>query len=373
MAKLSLESYIKKNTDQYFRKTKEIIKKNKDVRVTYAVFMRRPVLFCPKMALNWFKIVEKSRKTKFVIKLCHKEGDWVGAGDPLMYISGNFSKLVDLETIYLQLIGPSSVAAYNAYTMCKNMPKTSFLAMDARHCAGASMHELMAYGASVGSNKAKKEHKVKGFVGTSCDSTAHFFGKKKGLGTMPHAFIGFAKSTLKAAKLFYDTYPQDDMTVLVDYFGKEVSDTLEVCNFFSKQANSGKLSIRLDTHGGRYVEGLDIEKSYEILEKFCPYSIKSYRNQQEMKWLIGTGVSVASIYYLRSILDKSGWKKVKIVASSGFNPEKCLLFANTKAPVDVIGTGSYIPNNWEETYATADIIKYNNKNLVKKGREFLIK
>ena len=72
LAKLSLESYIKKNTDQYFRKTKEIIKKNKDVRVTYAVFMRRPVLFCPKMALNWFKIVEKSRKTKFVIKLCHK-------------------------------------------------------------------------------------------------------------------------------------------------------------------------------------------------------------------------------------------------------------------------------------------------------------
>jgi nicotinate phosphoribosyltransferase len=91
-----------------------------------------------------------------------------------------------------------------------------------------------------------------------------------------------------------------------------------------------------------------------------------------MKWLVGTGVSVSSIFYIRNILDKSGWKKVKIVASSGFNPEKCLLFANTNAPVDVIGTGSYIPNNWEETYATADIIKYGEKNLVKKGREFLI-
>ena len=99
------------------------------------------------------------------------------------------------------------------------------------------------------------------------------------------------------------------MTVLVDYFGKEVSDTLEVCNFFSKQANSGKLSIRLDTHGGRYVEGLDIEKKSYKFEKFCPYSIKSYRNQQEMKRLIRNWSSVASIYYLRSILDKSGWKK----------------------------------------------------------------
>ncbi len=373
MVKLSLESFIKNNTDHYFRKTQEIIKKNKDIRVTYAVFMRRPVLFCPKIALKWFKQVEKNRKTKFKINLCHKEGDWVGAGEPLMYITGYFSKLVDLETIYLQLIGPSSVAAYNAYIMCRDMPKTSFLAMDARHCAGSSMHDLMAYGASVGSNKAKKEKKAKGFIGTSCAATSHYFGKRQGLGTMPHAFIGFAKSTLKAAKLFYATFPNEDMTVLVDYFGKEVTDTLEVCKYFSKYANKGKLAIRLDTHGGRYVEGLDIEKSYKILQKYSPNSIKTYRNEQEMKWLVGTGVSVSSVFYLRNILDKNGWKKVKIIASSGFNPEKCLLFSNANAPVDIIGTGSYIPNNWEETYATADIIKYDGKSLVKKGREFLIK
>ena len=61
MVKLSLENFIKKNTDQYFLKTKEIIK-NTDVKVTYAVFMRRPVLFCPKIALEWFKKVEKTRK-----------------------------------------------------------------------------------------------------------------------------------------------------------------------------------------------------------------------------------------------------------------------------------------------------------------------
>ncbi len=373
MDKLNLENFIKKNTDQYFLKTKEIIKKNNDVKVTYAVFMRRPVLFCPKKAVEWFKKVERSRKTKFTIKLCHNEGDWVGAGDPLMYVSGFFSKLVDLETIYLQLIGPASVAAYNAYIMCKEIPRTSFLAMDARHCAGSEMHDLMAYGASVGSNKAKKEKRAKGFIGTSCASTSHYFGRKKGLGTMPHAFIGFAKSTLEAAKLFYNSFPKEEMTVLVDYFGKEITDSLEVCNFFKKLAKNGKLSVRLDTHGGRYIEGLDIEKSYEVLEEFCPNSIKTYRNEKEMKWLVGTGVSVSSIFFLRNILDQHGWNKVKIVASSGFNTEKCMLFANANAPVDVIGTGSYIPNNWEETYATADIIKYNGKNLVKKGREFLIK
>ena len=266
MVKIHLESFIKNNTDHYFLKTKNIIKKNKDIVVTYAIFMRRPVLFCPKIALNWLKEIEKTRKTKFKIKLCYKEGDWVGAGETLMYITGFFSKLVDLETIYLQLIGPSSVAAYNAYIMCGGMPKTSFLAMDARHCAGSDMHELMAYGASVGSKKAKLEKKAKGFIGTSCKATSHYFKRKSGLGTMPHAFIGFAKSTLEAAKLFHNAFPNEDMTVLVDYFGKEVTDTLEVCSFFKKHAKKGKLSIRLDTHGGRYIEGLDIEKSYKILQ-----------------------------------------------------------------------------------------------------------
>ena len=52
--KLNLENFIKKNTDQYFLKTKEIIKKNNDVK-GLKVFMRRPVLFCPKRQLNGSK------------------------------------------------------------------------------------------------------------------------------------------------------------------------------------------------------------------------------------------------------------------------------------------------------------------------------
>ena len=361
------------NTDSYFKKTKEIVLQDKDITVTYAIFMRRPVIFCPRLALEWLKKIEKTRKTKFNIVFCHKEGDWVGAGEPLMYITGFFSELVELETIYLQLIGPASVAAYNAYFMCKELPKTKFMAMDARHCAGTQMHELMAYGASVGSKKAKNENGALGFVGSSCNSTTHYFDNKKALGTMPHALIGFAGSTINAAKLYNKTYPEENLTVLVDYFGKEISDTLEVCKNFYNLVKGGKLSIRLDTHGGRYIEGLDIEKSYNILERFNPNCIRTYRNELELKWLVGAGVSASAIVYLRKILDDNGYHKVKIIASSGFTPAKCKLFSLANVPVDMIGTGSYIPDNWEETYATADIINYNGKDLVKKGREFLLK
>ena len=116
-----------------------------------------------------------------------------------------------------------------------------------------------------------------------------------------------------------------------------------------------------------------MEKSYNVIEKFNPSCIRTYRNEQELKWLVGAGVSAAAIIYLRNRLNESGYENVKIIASSGFNPAKCKLFSVAKVPIDIIGTGSYIPDLWEETYATSDIIKYDGNYLVKKGREFLFK
>ena len=76
---------------------------------------------------------------------------------------------------------------------------------------------------------------------------------------------------------------------------------------------------------------------------------------------------------MRETLDKAGFDKVRIVASSGFGPDKCRVFALAKAPVDVVGTGSYLPQSWSETYATADVISYDGQPRVKVGREFLIR
>jgi nicotinate phosphoribosyltransferase len=194
-----------------------------------------------------------------------------------------------------------------------------------------------------------------------------------GLGTMPHALVGYAGSTLKAAQMFNSTWPNHPLTVLIDYFGKEITDGLMVCRAFKNLAKEGTLSLRLDTHGGRYIEGLDVAGSYAVLERNIPEAIRGYRNEQELRYLIGTGVSAAAIWHLREMLDNSGFKNVKIVASSGFGPEKCKVFSLANVPVDVIGTGSYLPSRWSETYATADIISYGGKSQVKLGREFLLK
>ena len=360
-------------TDTYFLRTRDIVSSYGDTEVTYAIFMRRPVLSAVNLAIDWLQAIVKERKGSVNIKRCFKEGDDVGAGEPMIYISGSMLILVDLETSLLQKIGATCVAAYNARSMVESLKKTSFLAMDARHCAGTDMADLMAYGAFVGSERVKSEGDAVGFIGCATDRTAHLFENTKGLGTMPHALVGYAGSTLKAAQMFHSKWPDQPLTVLIDYFGKEITDGLMVCRAFKTLADKGTLSLRLDTHGGRYIEGLDVAGSYAILERNCPDAIRGYRTEQELRYLIGTGVSAAAVWHLREMLDNEGFENVRIVASSGFGPEKCKVFSLANVPVDVIGTGSYLPSRWSETYATADIISYGGKSQVKLGREFLLR
>ena len=138
-------------TDSYFIRTRKIIQEKGDADVTYAIFMRRPVTYAPRIALNWLSQIISERKETVQIRENFNEGSWVGAGEPMLFISGRMSSLVDLETLFLQKLGPPCVAAYNSYNMCIDMKSTNFIAMDARHCAGSEMSNLMSYGASVGS------------------------------------------------------------------------------------------------------------------------------------------------------------------------------------------------------------------------------
>ena len=367
-----LAADIAARTDSYFNRTRRIVARFGDQRVTYAVFLRRPVISAPRLMISWLETVAALRQTEIGIDLIYQEGEWIGAGEPIVYITGSLEQLSDLETLLLQKIGAACVAAHNAYQMCLSLPAVAFLAMDARHCAGAEMQNVMAYAASVGGNAARLEG-AKGFVGNANDGTAHWFGATHGYGTMPHSLIGYAGSTVRAAEMFRETFPDEPMTVLVDYFGHEITDGLAVCRHFADLAAAGGLSFRLDTHGGRFLEGLDPAESYAVLERHAPGAIRRYRSETELRFLVGTGVSAAAIWRMREALDEAGFPAVRIVASSGFDVDKCRVMADAKAPIDVVGTGSFIPEFWHETYATADIVEYDGRPLVKVGREFLLR
>jgi len=360
-------------TDSYFNRTRRIVEAFGDCRATYAVFMRRPVVSAPRLAVEWLEAVAAERGAAVDIELRYEEGRWVGAGEVLMYVTGPLSLLVDLETLLLQKIGPACVAAYNAAAMCMDLPRVSFLAMDARHCAGTEMAELMAYAASVGSGRAKRKVGATGFIGNATDATAQYFGLPRGLGTMPHALVGYAGSTVRAAEMFHEIFPDDPLTVLVDYFGREITDSLAVCERFPELAAEGRLGVRLDTPGSRFCEGLDPAASYAALDRHVPRAIRGYRTEEELRDLVGPGVSAAAIWHMRERLDSAGYGKVRIVASSGFGPHKCKTMAVAEAPIDLIGTGSFLPERWSETYATADVVEYDGQARDKVGREFLLR
>ena len=363
---------IATRTDAYFNRTRRIVTRFGDQRATYAVFLRRPVVAAPRLMLDWLAEAGRALGERFEVESLYPEGAWAGAGEPLVYLTGSLAALSPLETLLLQKIGAPCVAAHNAYQMCLALPGAGFVAMEARHCAGAEMQEMMAYAAAVGSAAARREG-ARGFIGNANDATAHFFGNDAGLGTMPHSLIGYAGSTVRAAEMFHETFAGEALTVLVDYFGREITDALAVCRRFPDLAAAGRLKIRIDTHGGRFLEGLDPAASYAALERHAPGAIRRYRRESELRFLVGTGVSAAAVWRMREALDEAGFPAVGIVVSSGFSVDKCRVMADAKAPIDLVGTGSFIPEAWSETYATADVIAYAGEPRVKLGREFLLR
>src|SRR5205085_12688203 len=125
--------------------------------------------------------------------------------------------------------------------------------------------------------------------------------------------------------------------------------------------------VRIDTHGGRFAEGLDYEKSVERVGHWLGVS-GEYNIVEQMlggrafqldpgnilvdkvrRILFGKGVSVASIIHTRKSLDEAGFEATQIVASSGFDPQKCQIMGHANAPVNVVGSGSFLPATLTET------------------------
>ena len=79
---------VPRYTDAYFLKSKQVVGRFGDVTATYAVFMRRPVIYTGRPTVEWLRHVAELRQVTFDIDERHQEGDWVGAGDPLLYVTG---------------------------------------------------------------------------------------------------------------------------------------------------------------------------------------------------------------------------------------------------------------------------------------------
>lgn len=373
--------------DKYFLKTANSVPEK--MRVRYGVFLRYDSICAVQPAIDFIlKQVPDAEITRH-----YAEGAEVPAEKCIFSFAGNLKKLCVLETMLLMPIGIACRSAYNAYHMCMECPDFMFLDMHARHACGVEMMHYAAYGCSVGSKEAQRRG-AKGFIGTSIDQTAPYHGLTEGLGTMPHVLVGAAGgSVLEAVKLFIEGNPDDrNVVALVDYNGQEYAEMLEVAAWFkqvmTKMDPTYKLSVRLDTHGGRFSEGLTYEESLRIVGKWLhingEYPITkhvlgptSFDMVDELTInrvrtiLFGKGVSAANLMNMRNVLDAAGHLNVGIVASSGFDLLKCKVMSAARAPINVIGTGSFLPKTTGEMFATCDAFEFNGNFSVKIGREII--
>ncbi|MCB1472220.1 MAG: hypothetical protein KDJ68_04865 [Rhodobiaceae bacterium] len=379
-------------TDKYFTNTRRIVDENGPVTASYAVFMRRRVIAALEPAKRLLARYVPEAQTQAY----YPDGALVPSEKKLLHIDVPFARMSEAETLLLQKVGFPCVCANNAFEMCRAVPYAAFIDMHARHASGAEMNLLASYGAAVGSDAARAlDASVRGFTGSSQDLTAPLYGEKLGTGTMPHALVGYTDGdVVQALKYLTPILPEGAPVVgLVDYRGLEISDSLAAARWFYDDAKldaAGKtFGVRLDTHGARFAEGLDYDRSVDVVGEWMnvdgEYNIveavlgtRAFQLDsgnvivdKVRRLLFGTGVSVASIINTRRELDRAGYGQAQIVASSGFDVQKCQVVGAVKAPVNAIGTGSFLPATLSETYATADVIAYDGVKRVKLGREFL--
>src|SRR5215510_2775331 len=169
--------YVRTRTDKYFTKSREVVEKFGDKIVTYGIFMRGRVICAINPAIEVLREYYPADATPLKITRLYEEGAFVPDQKPIFTYTGSFASLLELETLILQHVGVACVSAYNTYKMAMNLPQTAFIDMHARHATGDDMSQLAAYGASVGSRMAKLAGAM-GFVGTSQDLTAHYYGQE---------------------------------------------------------------------------------------------------------------------------------------------------------------------------------------------------
>ena len=353
----------------------EIVARFGDRRVTYAVFLRRPVISRPAAdagmaARPW----REARGTRF---------DDRGELSRKATGSAPASRSSTSRGSLRAAVGPRDDPAAEARPGLRRraqrlsdvpcaaegrVPGDGGAALRRRRDAG---HDGLR---RLGRQRGGQAEGAKGFIGSANDATAHWFGATARL--RHHA--AFADRLCRLAPCApprCSTRPSrtSRLTVLVDYFGREITDGLAVCARFPELAAAGQLSVRLDTHGGRFLEGLDPGR--ELRRAGTPRARRDPPIPQRCRAALP---GRHRRFRRGDLADARGAGRGRLPAGADrrlvrLRRRQMPGDGGRAAPIDVVGTGSFIPEIWPETYATADIVEYDGVPRVKVGREFLLR
>ena len=319
-------------TAKYFLKVNEIIKQNlPDKHVTMQFFQRRDdIVLCGIDEV--LAIINKFAKNPSELEIyALDDGDIINANEPVLKISGKYENFGFLENVIDATLTRRSCVATNSRDVIKAANGKDVFSMADRQddiCTQTGD----GYASFIG-----------GIKKVATDAQGELTGLKGG-GTMPHALIQMCGGdVVKACQIYAKTFKNEQITALVDYNNDVITDALRAANALKERLGA----VRVDTSKNL------IDKHFEDKDtsKFDPH-----------------GVCKELIFALREALDKAGFKHVKIVVSSGFNPQKMSEFEKFKTPVDIYGVGSYLVKN-DICGFTGDLVELNGKSEAKFGRK----
>ena len=258
------------------------------------------------------------------------DGDHIAPWETVMHITGDAGLFAHLETVYLGILARRTKIASNVRDVVDAAGGKIVLFFPARFDHWA-VQGGDGYAAHIG-----------GAAGVSTDAQAQWWGAKAS-GTVPHALIAaVGGDTIRAVRLFGETYPDVDLVALVDFDNDSVGTSLQCC-----EALGDKLwGVRLDT-------------SETLVDKSIIPSMKNFKP---------VGVTPKLVEMTRQTLDRHGYGHVKIIVSGGFSPNKIVEFEKQHVPVDAYGVGSYLMRGVNAF--TADVVLLEGKPCAKVGREY---
>ncbi len=316
----------------YFLKSREIVEKfAPNHKVTMQFFQRtNDAKLCGvDEAIALLHTFAKSPQNLDIYAL--NDGDIIQANEPVLKVTGRYEDFGFLESMIDGILARRTSVCTNVYWVMKELNGTDIFSMADRQDD---------YRTQIGDGYASY---VAGIRKVSTDAQGYWWGGK-GVGTMPHALIELCGGDIcKASDNYHKTYPNEQVTALIDYHNNVVHD-----------------SLMLARHLGKTLRAVRVDTSKALVDH--------YFDDKDTSGFDPHGVCKELIFALRKALDDEGFNWVKIIVSSSFNKDKIREWVKLGVPVDTYGVGTSFVNNMTCGF-TGDLVELDGKPEAKEGRK----
>lgn len=330
--------------DEYFNRSYETVAGTplEHLRVCYSVFCREAGRLAG--VADVLDLIRRRGGPEVVVR-GKSDGEPFAPDEVVLSIEGPFGKLVTLETEYLGLLSISGAASEMA-GLVEAAGDATVIDMAARHFPPEFQPRLAtaaAVGGAAGTSSRAGYAEVQARFGIGGERIR--IGQApprefKLYGTIPHALNAvYNGSSVESAAAYQERHRKIPLVVLVDFEGRE-RDTISAA---VQRFHTDLFGIRLDIPNNRVHQG-GHDKPVRALEMRILSQVKNRKAAMEAldRYGFGPGVTIESAFAARDLLDSLNAKHTKIVLSSGFNQAKIRAFRACNAPMDSIGTGSWV-------------------------------